>query len=160
MGPMFESRALDKTESLIQDATSKGATCLLGGARSDRFERGYFFEPTVLTGIRDNMAIMTQEPFAPVMPIMEFDSVREAITKANDTHYGLAAYVLTNDVSTAMKMAEGLEFGVIGINDTVPATPQAPFGGLKESGLGRENAIEGMDAYLETKTVSLGIREE
>ena len=160
VGPMFESRALDKTESLIQDATSKGATCLLGGARSDRFERGYFFEPTVLTGIRDNMAIMTQEPFAPVMPIMEFDSVREAITKANDTHYGLAAYVLTNDVSTAMKMAEGLEFGVIGINDTVPATPQAPFGGLKESGLGRENAIEGMDAYLETKTVSLGIREE
>ncbi len=159
IGPMFEAKALDKAEALVRDAQSKGAKCLTGGARSKRFEKGYFFEPTILTEMRDPMAIMTEEPFAPVMPIMNFDSVEDALAKANDTHYGLAAYVLTNDISTAIKMAEGLEFGVIGINDTVPAAPQAPFGGLKESGLGRENSVEGLDAYLETKSVSLAIRE-
>ena len=159
VGPMFEARGLEKTESLVQDATAKGADCLLGGQRSTRFERGYFFEPTVLKNIRDDMAIMTEEPFAPVMPIMNFDSIDTAIAQANDTRYGLAAYVLTNDISAAMRMAEGLQFGVIGINDTVPATPQAPFGGMKESGLGRENSIEGLDAYLETKCVSLAIKE-
>lgn len=158
VGPMFESKALKKTESLIQDATDKGAACLSGGTRSKRFEHGYFFEPTVLTNVEDNMDVMTEEPFAPVMPITGFDSIDEVIAKANDTNYGLAAYVMTNDISAAMKMAEGLEFGVIGINDTVPATPQAPFGGLKESGLGRESGIEGLDAYLETKAVSLGLR--
>ena len=101
------------------------------------------------------MAIMTEEPFGPVMPILDFDNIDEVIEKANDTEYGLAAYVLTNDLTAAFKMAEGLEFGTIGINDPVPATPQAPFGGLKESGMGRENGIEGMDAYLETKNVSI-----
>ena len=157
IGPMFEARALDKADAIVQDATSKGATCLLGGGRSQQFERGYFYNPTVLTDISSQMAIMTEEPFSPVMPILNFDQIDEAIEKANDTVFGLAAYVLTNDLSVAFKMAEGLEFGTIGINDTVPATPQAPFGGLKESGIGRENSIEGMDVYLETKTVSLAI---
>ncbi len=158
IGPMFESRALDKTEGLVRDATQKGARCLLGGERSRRFESGYFFEPTVLTDVQSDMALMSDEPFAPVMPILDFDSVDEAIARANDTNYGLAAYVLTNDLSDAFRMAEGLEFGIIGINDPVPAVPQAPFGGLKESGLGRENAIEGLDAYLETKSVSIALR--
>ena len=158
IGPMFESSALDKTEELINDATGKGADCLLGGARSTRFDRGYFFEPTVLTGMNDNMNLMTDEPFAPVMPILDFRSVEDAIERANQTNFGLAAYVLSNDVSTVMKCAEGLEFGVISINDPVPATPQLPFGGMKESGTGRENGIEGMDAYLETKSVSLAIQ--
>jgi succinate-semialdehyde dehydrogenase/glutarate-semialdehyde dehydrogenase len=157
IGPMFEARALDKADAIVQDATSKGATCLLGGGRSQQFERGYFYNPTVLTDISSQMAIMTEEPFSPVMPILNFEQIDEAIEKANDTVFGLAAYVLTNDLSVAFKMAEGLEFGTIGINDTVPATPQAPFGGLKESGIGRENSIEGMDVYLETKTVSLAI---
>ena len=89
------------------------------------------------------------------MPILDFDNIDEVIAKANDTEYGLAAYVLTNDLTAAFKMADGLEFGTIGINDPVPAVPQAPFGGLKESGMGRENGIEGMDAYLETKNVSV-----
>lgn len=157
IGPMFESKALDKTESLIQDATSKGANCLTGGGRSTRFDRGYFFEPTILGSMTDDMAVMTEEPFAPIMPVADFDSIDEVLAKANNTNYGLAAYVMTNDVSTAFRMAEGLEFGVIGINDTVPAVPQGPFGGMKESGMGRENAIEGLDAYLETKCVSLAI---
>ena len=159
IGPMFESRALDKTEELIRDATGKGAKCLIGGGRSNRFERGYFFEPTLLTGMRDNMEIMTEEPFAPVMPILDFDSIEEAIAEANNTKFGLAAYVMTNDLTAAMKMAEGLEFGVIGINDPVPACPQAPFGGLKESGIGRENGIEGLDSYLETKMVSMVLKD-
>ena len=159
IGPMFEEKALAKTASLVDDARGKGANCLVGGGRSTRFDRGYFFEPTVLTGMTQDMAIMTDEPFAPVMPILNFDNIDEAIEKANDTVYGLAAYVLTNDISAAYKMAEGLEFGTIGINDTVPATPQGPFGGLKESGIGRENSVEGMDAYLETKFVSVAIKE-
>jgi len=159
IGPMFERRGLDKTDSIVQDAKNKGAQCVVGGERSQRFDRGYFYEPTVLTQIKEDMALMTEEPFAPIMPIMNFDTIDEAIERANRTQYGLAAYVLTNDISAAFRMAEGLEFGTIGINDTVPATPQSPFGGLKESGVGRENGIEGMDAYLETKAVSLTIRE-
>ncbi len=158
IGPMFEPSALDSTESLVRDAKQKGARCLVGGERSRKFEKGYFFEPTVIADVQRDMAIMTEEPFAPVMPILDFDSIDDAIAQANDTKYGLAAYVLTNDLTHAFRMAEGLEFGVIGINDPVPAAPQAPFGGLKESGLGRENSIEGLDAYLETKSVSLTLR--
>ena len=159
VGPMFESRALDKTEEIIQDAVGKGANLVLGGSRSSRFDKGYFFEPTVMTGMSDQMRIMTEEPFAPVLPVLSFENIDEAIAKANDTNYGLAAYVMTNDLTAAMKCAEGLEFGTIGINDTVPATPQGPFGGLKESGIGRENAIEGLDVYLETKFVSIALRQ-
>ena len=158
IGPMFESRALEKVDSIVQDAQDKGAMCITGGARSKRFDRGYFYEPTVMTNISNDMTIMTEEPFTPVMPIMDFDSIDEAIEKANDTIYGLSAYVLTNDLSVAFRMAEDLEFGTIGINDTVPATPQSPFGSLKESGIGRENAIEGLDVYLETKAVSLALQ--
>ena len=159
IGPMFEQRGLEKADSIVQDAKSKGAECVLGGGRPAEFERGHFYKPTVLRNIRDDMDLMTEEPFAPVMPIMNFDTIDEAIEKANATQYGLAAYVMTNDLSAAFRMADGLEFGTIGINDTVPAAPQAPFGGLKESGIGRENGIEGMDVYLETKNVSLAIQE-
>ena len=159
IGPMFEMRGVEKTEVLVQDAVSKGAVCATGGARPSEFDRGFFYEPTVLTNISPEMNLMTEEPFAPIMPIMDFDNIDEVIEKANDTVYGLAAYVLTNDMSVAFKMSEGLEFGTIGINDTVPAVPQAPFGGLKESGLGRENGYEGMDVYLETKTVSFAMMD-
>ena len=159
VGPMFESRAMDKAEAILQAAVGKGANCVLGGGRSTRFEKGYFFEPTVLTEINRSMKIMTDEPFAPILPVLSFSGIDEAIAEANNTNFGLAAYVLTNDLTAAMKCADGLEFGTIGINDTVPATPQGPFGGLKESGLGRENGIEGLDAYLETKFVSMALRE-
>ena len=104
------------------------------------------------------MKIMTEEPFAPVMPLLDFDKLDDVIAAANNTPYGLAAYVFTNDLTVATRMAEGLEAGIIGINDPVPATPQCPFGGMKESGLGRELGIEGLDAYLETKYVSVGLR--
>jgi succinate-semialdehyde dehydrogenase/glutarate-semialdehyde dehydrogenase len=102
---------------------------------------------------------MTEEPFAPVMPIVDFTDLDAVIAAANNTRYGLAAYVFTNDLTTAFKMAEGIEAGIIGINDPVPATPQCPFGGMKESGLGRELAHEGLEAYLETKYLAIKLRD-
>jgi succinate-semialdehyde dehydrogenase/glutarate-semialdehyde dehydrogenase len=158
VGPMFEARALEKTSALIEDARSKGAKVLTGGGRSSRFDKGYWFEPTVLREVNGQMKLMTDEPFAPVMPLLDFDKLDDVIAAANNTPYGLAAYVFTNDLTVATRMAEGLEAGIIGINDPVPATPQCPFGGMKESGMGRELGIEGMDAYLETKYVSVGLR--
>jgi succinate-semialdehyde dehydrogenase/glutarate-semialdehyde dehydrogenase len=132
---------------------------LTGGKKSDRFEKGYFFEPTVLNAVPDSARLMVEEPFAPVMPILEFGNLDEVIRAANNTRYGLAAYVFTNDLTTAWKMADGIEAGIIGINDPVPATPQCPFGGMKESGLGRELAHEGLEAYLETKYISFRLRD-
>lgn len=158
VGPMFEAKALDKTARLVDDARSHGAKILSGGARSTRFDRGYFFEPTVIREVSGSMKIMTEEPFAPVMPLLDFSKLDDVIAAANATPYGLAAYVFTNDLTVATRMAEGLEAGIIGINDPVPATPQCPFGGMKESGLGRELGIEGLAAYQETKFVSIGLR--
>jgi len=158
VGPMYEPKALDKTTALIDDARSHGAKILTGGGRSKRFDKGYFFEPTVIREVDGRMKIMTDEPFAPVMPLLDFSKLDDVIAAANNTPYGLAAYVFTNDLTVATRMAEGLEAGIIGINDPVPATPQCPFGGMKESGLGRELGIEGLQAYLETKYVSIGLR--
>ncbi|WP_250846794.1 NAD-dependent succinate-semialdehyde dehydrogenase [Aquisphaera insulae] len=159
VGPMFEQKAMDKTAALIDDAKSHGARVLTGGGRSTRFDKGYFFEPTVLTNVNGSMKLMTDEPFAPVMPILDFAKIDDVIAAANSTPYGLAAYVFTNDLTVATRMAEGLEAGIIGINDPVPATPQCPFGGMKQSGMGRELGVEGLEAYLETKYVSVGLRE-
>ena len=158
VGPMFEAKALEKTAGLIDDARSRGAKILTGGGKSSRFDKGYWFEPTILRQVDGAMRIMTEEPFAPIMPILDFSKLEDVIAAANNTPYGLAAYVFTNDLTVATRMAEGLEAGIIGINDPVPATPQCPFGGMKESGLGRELGIEGLDAYLETKFVSVGLK--
>ncbi len=159
VGPMFEKKALQSTQELVDDARGKGAKVLTGGKKSDRFDRGYFFEPTVLAGLTPNAKMLVEEPFAPVMPLLDFSKLDEVIAAANNTRYGLAAYVFTNDLSVALKMAEGIEAGIIGVNDPVPATPQCPFGGMKESGLGRELAHEGLEAYLETKYVSIRLRD-
>jgi succinate-semialdehyde dehydrogenase/glutarate-semialdehyde dehydrogenase len=159
VGPMFEKRAMENTLALVEDARKTGAKVLTGGKRSDRFKKGYFFEPTVLTNLSPQAKMMTEEPFAPVMPLLDFGKIDDVIRAANNTRYGLAAYVFTNDLTVAWKMAEGLEAGIIGINDPVPATPQCPFGGMKESGLGRELGHEGLEAYLETKYVSFKLRD-
>jgi succinate-semialdehyde dehydrogenase/glutarate-semialdehyde dehydrogenase len=158
VGPMFEEKAMAKATALVDDARAHGAKVLTGGGRSSRFDRGYFFEPTVIREVHGRMKVMTEEPFAPVMPLLDFSKLDDVIAAANNTPYGLAAYVFTNDLTVATRMAEGLEAGIIGINDPVPATPQCPFGGMKESGLGRELGYEGLDAYLETKYVSIGLR--
>jgi succinate-semialdehyde dehydrogenase / glutarate-semialdehyde dehydrogenase len=158
VGPMIEQKRIDATRELLADATAKGAKCLTGGRRPGGFERGYFIEPTVLASVSPDAKILTEEPFAPVMPVLDFSKIDDVIAAANNTKYGLAAYVFTNDLSIAWKMAEGLEAGIIGLNDPVPAAPQCPFGGMKESGLGRELAHEGLEAYLETKYVSMMLR--
>jgi succinate-semialdehyde dehydrogenase/glutarate-semialdehyde dehydrogenase len=159
VGPMLRKRSLQTTADLVDDARQSGARVLTGGKRSDRFDKGYFFEPTVLAGVTDRAKLMTEEPFAPVMPLLDFSKLDDVIRAANNTRYGLAAYVFTNDLTVAWKMAEGIEAGIIGVNDSVPATPQCPFGGMKESGLGRELGHEGLEAYLETKYVSIKLRD-
>jgi succinate-semialdehyde dehydrogenase/glutarate-semialdehyde dehydrogenase len=159
VGPMFEKKALQQTIDLVEDARKAGAQVLTGGKRSDRFDKGYFFEPTVLSNLGANAKILNEEPFAPVMPLLDFSKLDDVIAAANNTRYGLAAYVFTNDLTVAWRMAEGIEAGIIGINDPVPAAPQCPFGGMKESGLGRELAHEGLEAYLETKYVSFKLRD-
>jgi len=158
IGPMFEDRAMQHAKELVEDAKRSGAKVLTGGARSKRFERGYFFEPTVVNDVPESARMLHDEPFAPVMPVIGFDGLNDVIESANNTPYGLAAYVFTNDASTVWRMAEGLEAGIIGINDPVPTAVQCPFGGMKESGQGRELGREGLAAYLETKYVSLGLR--
>jgi succinate-semialdehyde dehydrogenase/glutarate-semialdehyde dehydrogenase len=159
VGPMFEQKALKSTQELVDDAKKRGANVLTGGERSKDFPRGYFYKPTVLTGLEPASKIMVEEPFAPVMPVLDFSKLDEVIREANNTRYGLAAYVFTNDLTVMWRMAEGLEAGIIGINEPVPAVPQCPFGGMKESGLGRELAHEGLEAYLETKYVVLKLRD-
>ena len=159
IGPMFEKKAMENTIGFVEDARRCGAEVLTGGKRSDRFSKGYFFEPTVLTNVNMDAKIMTEEPFAPVMPLLDFSKLEDVIKAANNTRYGLAAYVFTNDLTIAWRMAEGIEAGIIGVNDPVPAAPQCPFGGMKESGLGRELGHEGLEAYLETKYVSFKLRD-
>lgn len=159
VGPMIEKPRLAATTALIDDARSRGAIVLTGGERSSRFDRGWFFEPTVIRGLHPDSRILIDEPFAPVMPLLSFDRLDDVIAAANNTRYGLAAFAFTNDLNAMWKLAEGLEAGIIGINDPVPATPQCPFGGMKESGLGRELAHEGLDACLETKFIALKVRD-
>jgi succinate-semialdehyde dehydrogenase/glutarate-semialdehyde dehydrogenase len=159
VGPMFERKAMQQTIDLVEDARRCGAKVLTGGKRSDKFAKGYFFEPTVLGEVPGNARLMTDEPFAPIMPLLDFSKLDDVIRAANNTKYGLAAYVFTNDLTVAWKMAEGIEAGIIGINDPVPATPQCPFGGMKESGMGRELGHDGLEAYLETKYVSFKLRD-
>src|SRR3989440_5586277 len=135
VGPMFERKAMDNTIDLIDDARQRGAKVLSGGKRSDRFAKGYFFEPTVLTNVSGEMKLMVEEPFAPVMPVLDFSKLDDVIRAANNTRYGLAAYVFTNDISVMWRMAEGIEAGVIGLNEPGPAPAEAPFGGKKGAGL-------------------------
>src|SRR5262249_53648559 len=152
-------RAMDNTVGLIDDARKKGAKILTGGKRAGGFSKGYFFEPTVLVNLNDQIKMMTEEPFAPVMPILDFSKLDDVIRAANNTRYGLPPSVSPTDLTGAGKMAGGREAGTIGTNAPVPATPQCPFGGMKESGIGRELGREGLEPYLETKYVAIKLRD-
>jgi len=157
IGPLVDEESLVAAIANIEDAKKQGAEIRCGGKRWDA-SHGYFLEPTVLTGASENACCLREEVFAPIAPVLSFDSEEEVIARANDTQYGLAAYLFTQNLARAWRVAEALEAGTVGVNDTVPATSQCPFGGMKQSGLGRELGIEGMDAYLETKHISfLGI---
>lgn len=125
----------------------------IGGELSD----GLFYEPTILGNVSSNMLITTEETFGPVAPIIPFDTEEEVIQLANSTEYGLASYFYTQNISRSVRIAEALEFGIIGMNDVVPAVAQAPFGGIKESGMGREGGHQGLDEYLAEKCISMGI---
>lgn len=156
-GPLVTAAARERITGFVADAVGKGAEVLTGGAPPANFERGFFYAPTLLTNLSTGMRAMQEETFGPIMLLNQFDEIDEAIRQANSTPYGLAAYVLTNDMRTAIRAYEGLKFGIVGVNDMTPATAEAPFGGVKQSGFGREGSVEGLHEYLETKFVSLGI---
>jgi succinate-semialdehyde dehydrogenase/glutarate-semialdehyde dehydrogenase len=139
---------------MIDDAVTQGARLVCGGQRWG--DKGTFLAPTILADVPDRAGCMNEEIFAPIAAIVPFDDEAAVISKANDTEYGLAAYAFTNNLQRTWRLAESLEAGTIGINDGVPSTSNCPFGGFKESGWGRELGSEGMDAFLETKHISLG----
>ncbi len=157
IGPLINEAALKQALEHIEEAQALGARVLCGGKRWTG-GRGYFLEPTILMDVPSDARCMREETFAPVAPVCVFEDEAEAIRAANATEYGLAAYAFTRDLSRMWRLAESLEAGTIGINDTVPATSQCPFGGFKQSGWGRELGLEGLDAFLETKHISLGVQ--
>ncbi|MGM0803093.1 MAG: NAD-dependent succinate-semialdehyde dehydrogenase [Bacillota bacterium] len=153
IGPIINKDGYEKISEHVENAVSNGAECVTGGkGRADN--GGYYYEPTVLKNVSQDMLIMNEETFGPVIPIHKISSVEEGIRLANTSPFGLAAYVYTESMSKGTQVVEGLDYGIIGWNDGVPSAAQAPFGGMKESGLGREGGVEGMEAYLETKYVS------
>lgn len=159
IGPLINAAAVEKVDAQVQDAISKGAQVLTGGKRlfTDEPNRGHFYAPTVLAGVTPEMHIYREETFGPVAPVIIYENIEDVIEQANDTEYGLAAYLYTNDLSTAIKTSEALEFGIIGVNDINPTSAAAPFGGIDHSGLGREGAREGLQEYLETKVCGIAL---
>jgi len=151
IGPMANLRGLEHVDQLVQDATTKGANLLTGGKRSKDFNKGYFYEPTVMNDVPDNADIMQVEPFGPVAPIVKFHDLEEGFAKANNTNFGLAGYVFTTSLKNAHLASEKLEVGMVGVNDMLLASAEIPFGGIKESGFGREGGSLGILDYLVPK---------
>ncbi len=159
VGPLINEQILEKVSALVQEAVGQGARVAVGGRRLDEgpLAQGLFYAPTVLTEVREEMAVAREEIFGPVAPVLTFRTDDEVIARANDTTFGLSAYFYTRDVRRAIRVAEALEYGMIGINDATGYTHEIPFGGMKESGLGREGGRQGLEEYLEIKSVSLGL---
>jgi succinate-semialdehyde dehydrogenase/glutarate-semialdehyde dehydrogenase len=153
VGPLIDAKARDKVTELLADATERGATVLTGGQPVDG--AGYFFAPTVVSDVPVDARLMKEEIFGPVAPVSTFATDEEALTRANDTEYGLVAYAFTKDLSRMLKVSESLEFGMVGINQGIVSNPAAPFGGVKHSGFGREGGFEGIEEYLEIKYVGI-----
>jgi succinate-semialdehyde dehydrogenase/glutarate-semialdehyde dehydrogenase len=153
LGPLIDRRQLAKVAELVDDALAKGARCLVGGETLDR--PGYFFPATVLTDVSPDSRLLKEEIFGPVAPIVIFDSDAEAIAQANDTEFGLVAYLFTRDLDRAIGVAEALETGMVGLNQGLVSNAAAPFGGVKHSGYGREGGHEGIHEYLEVKYLAI-----
>jgi succinate-semialdehyde dehydrogenase / glutarate-semialdehyde dehydrogenase len=153
-GPLIDMKAVEKVESHIQDALKKGARVVVGGKRHSK--GGTFFEPTVLADVKPDMAVAREETFGPVAPLFRFKSEGEAVAMANDTEFGLASYFYGRDIGRIWRVAEALDYGMVGINTGIISTEVAPFGGVKESGLGREGSKYGLDEYLEIKYLCMG----
>jgi succinate-semialdehyde dehydrogenase/glutarate-semialdehyde dehydrogenase len=155
VGPLIDEPSREKVAELVEDAVAKGATRVVGGEIPDG--RGYFYTPTVLDAVPDEARVFHEEIFGPVAPIGMFSSEEEAIAKANDTEYGLVAYVFTRDIKRAIRVCEGLDTGMVGLNQGMVSNAGAPFGGVKQSGIGREGGKEGLEEFLETKYVAVNL---
>ena len=152
IGPLVNEQGLEKVERHLRDAIDKGARIVTGGG-----SKGLYFDPTVVTGADPGMLLMREETFGPVAPVLRFRDEADAIRKANDTPYGLAAYLWTRELGRALRVGEALEYGIVGVNDGVPSTAQAPFGGKKFSGIGREGGRWGIEEFLDVKHLSIGL---
>ena len=155
VGPLIDDNQRGIVADLVEDATSKGASVVVGGSKVDG--SGYFFEPTVLSDVPDDAKLLKDEIFGPVAPVKGFSDEDEAVAAANDTEYGLVAYVYTRDIKRALRVCENLEVGMVGLNQGMVSNPAAPFGGVKQSGFGREGGYEGIEEYLETKYVAVNL---
>lgn len=155
VGPLANARRRDAVEALVADAVGRGARVEIGGHRPDELPRGYFYAPTVLSNVDPDSDVMRTEPFGPLAPIATFEDLEHALALANSTPYGLAGYVFARDTSTAFLAAEGLEVGMVGVNHLLLASAEIPFGGVKQSGFGREGGAEGIEPYTVTKYVNL-----
>ncbi len=153
VGPLIDAKQRDKVTELVDDATSRGASVVTGGSTTG--DAGYFFEPTVLTDVSPDADLFREEIFGPVAPITTFSEDEKAVAMANDTEYGLVAYAFTSDLGRMIRVSEGLEFGMVGINQGIVSNPAAPFGGVKHSGFGREGGPEGIEEYLSVKYVGI-----
>lgn len=155
LGPLINEAGRAKVEELVTDMVTRGGRVLTGGRRPDG--PGYFYPPTVVTDVAPESRVLEEEVFGPVAPIASFDTEAEAIERANATDYGLLAYVYTQDLTRALRISEALESGMVGLNTGLVSNPAAPFGGVKQSGLGREGGAEGIGEYLETKYVAVAL---
>jgi succinate-semialdehyde dehydrogenase/glutarate-semialdehyde dehydrogenase len=155
VGPLIDEPAVEKVEELVEDARDKGAKILVGGKEVDG--AGYFYEPTVLSDVAPDTRMLKEEIFGPVAPVAGFDNEDDAIAAANDTEYGLVAYVFTRDIKRALRVVEGLETGMVGLNQGMVSNAGAPFGGVKQSGIGREGGFEGIEEFLEVKYVAVNV---
>jgi succinate-semialdehyde dehydrogenase/glutarate-semialdehyde dehydrogenase len=155
VGPLISESALEGALQQIENAVAKGARVLAGGKRVAN-RAGFFLEPTVLDQVPDDATCMCEETFAPIAPIATFDAEEEVIERANSSAYGLSAYAMTRDLGRMFRLGERIEAGTLGINDGAPTVSSCPFGGFKQSGWGRELGTEGLDAFLETKHISIG----
>jgi succinate-semialdehyde dehydrogenase/glutarate-semialdehyde dehydrogenase len=153
-GPLIDQKAVEKVEEFIADATEKGGKVVAGGKRHAL--GGSFFQPTVISNATPKMKFMKEEIFGPIAPVFKFETEEEAVALANDTEFGLACYFYTGDLGRAFRVMEGLKYGMVGVNEGMITTPEAPFGGVKESGLGREGGHQGIEDYLDTKYVCIG----
>ncbi len=153
-GPLIDEKAVAKVEEFVADAQAKGGKVVTGGHRHAL--GGSFFEPTVISNAKPDMMFMKEEIFGPIAPVFKFETEEEAIRLANDTEFGLASYFYTGDLGRAFRVMEGLKYGMVGVNEGLITTPEAPFGGVKESGLGREGGHQGIEDYLDTKYVCIG----
>jgi succinate-semialdehyde dehydrogenase/glutarate-semialdehyde dehydrogenase len=155
VGPLIDSDQRSKVDELVRDAVGKGAEAVLGGTARDG--AGYFYEPTVLAGVGDDARLLKEEIFGPVAPVIGFGDEEAAVAAANDTDFGLVAYVYTSDLKRAFRVCEALQTGMVGLNQGMVSNPAAPFGGVKASGFGREGGREGIDEYLEVKYVAMAL---